>query len=79
MLTSGEIEAICRGDHSDPFGVLGLHADSDGMLWVRTFQPDARAVYVIDISNGNRLAELECKHPNGFFEAPIPRRRNRFG
>ena len=59
------VTAIVEGRHGDPFAVLGLH---DGQL--RTFQPDASAVHVLD-AGGGRLAELERTEATGFFEGPV--------
>ncbi|MCC0011602.1 MAG: 1,4-alpha-glucan branching protein GlgB [Hyphomicrobiaceae bacterium] len=40
--------AIVAGDHADPFGYLGPHADGAGdSVLVRTFQPGAEAVEVV--------------------------------
>src|SRR5919106_1123643 len=39
------IEALVRGDHSDPFSLLGVHDAADGTPLVRTFQPHAGRVW----------------------------------
>ncbi len=78
MLTTSEIEALCKGEHSDPFSALGLHADAEGTLWMRTLQPGARAVSVVDKSTGRSAVELERRHPDGFFEASLGGRREAF-
>ena len=36
MLSKKEVVSLCRGEHGDPFAVLGMHADSKGRLWLRT-------------------------------------------
>ena len=63
-LSPNHIEAILRGRHHDPFGILGPH---DGE--VRVFAPQASDVTVL--SKGNRIA-LERVHPEGFFMGPVP-------
>jgi len=62
---AGAVAAIARGDHGDPFAILGMHASGEGIV-VRTFQPDASAVDVLDAA-GNAVATLERLHADGFF------------
>jgi 1,4-alpha-glucan branching enzyme len=71
------VAALVEGRYGDPFSLLGMHGGGErGPLVVRTFQPGARAVRVV---RGEALvAELDQTHPAGFFEGPIPRRRERF-
>jgi 1,4-alpha-glucan branching enzyme len=78
MLDSRTIDALVQGDHPDPFAALGLHAATDGTLWVRCFQPGARAVWLIDGATGQVLAECVSCHPDGLFEVAVPGRRERF-
>ena len=78
MLPPREIEALLRCEHGDPFRVLGLHADARGTLWLRTLQLGASAVSVIDKTTGRAVAELERRHPEGFFEARLAGRREAF-
>jgi 1,4-alpha-glucan branching enzyme len=79
VLSEKAVTAICYGDHEDPFSVLGMHADRAGELWVRTFQPDAAMVAVIDAWTGERVAELRRRGGEGVFEGKIPGRKDRFG
>jgi 1,4-alpha-glucan branching enzyme len=78
MLDQKEIIALCRAEHSDPYAVLGMHTDADGGLWVRSLQPGASAVAVIDAKTGKQIVELahiEIEGVEGFFEgvdAPPP-------
>jgi 1,4-alpha-glucan branching enzyme len=60
------IEALVRGNHGDPFALLGPHRDGDGQLVVRTFQPQADRVWALDPA-GQALAELSREHPSGLF------------
>lgn len=78
MLDGAAVAALMRAEHGDPFAVLGLHADADGALWIRTVQPGARRVAVVDCVSGRILTDLPCRDPEGFFEGRIPRRRKRF-
>jgi 1,4-alpha-glucan branching enzyme len=68
------IEALVRGDHGDPFALLGPHEDGDGQLVVRTFQPQAERVWMID-QGGRLLAELSREHGEGLYVGPLPDRR----
>lgn len=80
MLDIAQISALLRAEHSDPYAVLGMHQEEDG-LWVRSLQPGARAVAVIDAKTGRQLVELtprEVDGIEGFFEGIVPRRRNYF-
>jgi len=68
-----EIAAIVRGDHGDPFSVLGLHRQGgDGALVARTFQPQASGVAIVDLGSG-RATPLNRIHPEGFFEGVVGR------
>jgi 1,4-alpha-glucan branching enzyme len=67
----GAAEAIAQGRHGDPFAVLGPHATPDGTA-VRTFQPQAQSVAVIDASTGQTLATLRRVHQAGLFAGIIP-------
>ncbi len=77
MLNKAEVLALCRAEHGDPFAVLGLHSDAKKRLWLRTMQPGATAVHVIDADSGEVLTELAQREikslgaPSGFFEASI--------
>jgi 1,4-alpha-glucan branching enzyme len=51
-----DIDAVLSASHPDPFGFFGLHRDEEGFV-LRTFQPGARTVEVIDRA-GSTLAKL---------------------
>lgn len=70
MLHASDIEAICQGQHHDPFAVLGPHAQAAGRLSVRCFLPDALRVVVLN-TLAEPLGELTLRDPRGFFEANI--------
>lgn len=88
MTDNAQVVALCRAEHGDPFAVLGLHADAEGVLWIRSLQPGALAVELIDAATGRPVVTLEQRaldgwefgreSPSGFFEARIPRRRKAF-
>ena len=68
-----EIEAILRGQHGNPFSVLGLHLAGKVPV-VRVFAPDASQVEVID-HRGMPLGLLDRVHPEGFFSGTLPSKR----
>ena len=59
----GAFKAIVQGRYSDPFSVLGLHREGN-VRFVRTFQPAARFVDLID-GSGETLARMERVHNEG--------------
>lgn len=62
--------AVLEARHHDPFGFLGMHQTSQGLV-VRTFQPDALAVEVVGL-DGAVIAKLDRFHEAGFFAGPVP-------
>ncbi|MFO1496351.1 MAG: 1,4-alpha-glucan branching protein GlgB [Lysobacterales bacterium] len=71
MLDAAAIEALLSARHGDPFGVLGLHHDVSGVLWLRVLLPGARSVDVLDVGSTSTVATLEARHPDGVFEARL--------
>lgn len=81
MIDNAEIISLCRAEHGNPYAILGMHTDADKRLWVRSMQPGALAVAVLDAKSGKEVAELKERDIDGvegFFEGVIPRRRNDF-
>jgi 1,4-alpha-glucan branching enzyme len=72
--SSDSIEAILSADHPDPFSFFGMHRDDDG-LFVRTFQPGARAVSVIDRAEGRVVGTLGNLRDSGVFVGKVERER----
>jgi 1,4-alpha-glucan branching enzyme len=64
-------ESLVHGRHHDPFAVLGPHPSGSGQV-VRSFQPAAERVELVDRHAGQVLAELTRVHPAGLFAAPMP-------
>jgi 1,4-alpha-glucan branching enzyme len=71
-------EALVRGDHGDPFAVLGMHELADGGLVVRSFQPQAARVWLIDAVTGRTAGEFSRVQADGLFALPLPDGRSRF-
>jgi len=76
-IDSGAIQAITGAYHGDPFSVLGMHQVNDH-LTVRVFRPDARAVTVEDASQPGKQYPAIQVSADGFFEAIIDDRKERF-
>jgi 1,4-alpha-glucan branching enzyme len=79
--------ALVRGEHGDPFAILGLHplgtledepVDSAGGLAVRAFLPTAESVRVLPAVGGPPPRGMIRLHPDGFFEARFPGVHERF-
>ena len=52
VLDQAQTDAISRGDHDNPFAVLGLHVlDDNGGVVVRTLQPYSEKVEVVNEKN----------------------------
>ncbi len=64
------IEGLVQARHGDPFAVLGPHPVPDGVA-IRTFQPDAQTVQVVDRATGDVLGTLARIHPAGLFHGVI--------
>ncbi len=68
------IQLIARGEHSDPFAVLGPHwTEHDGKrsLAIRAFRPNAAEVNVLWGKKAEAHPAIRI-HPEGVFEAQIP-------
>ncbi len=72
-----EVAAIVEARHGDPFAVLGMHESAAGVS-VRAILPAAERMAVIDSATGGIAAEGVRVHPDGFFIADIPGRREPF-
>ena len=67
-----ELAAFLKASHADPFHTLGMRRAGD-FLAVRVFRPDAASVTVVDAGNHARKFEAVKIHPEGFFEAVLPK------
>ena len=68
----GAIKALLRAEHGDPFAFLGPHREGPAHV-VRTFQPGAVRVWVMDHATGEVTAELSRIHKEGVFAGPTGR------
>src|SRR5688500_3859743 len=72
------VEALVRGDHGDPFALLGMHEAPGGRLVVRTLQPHAGRVWLNEAATGRSAGEMSRRHADGLFVADLPDRKERF-
>jgi len=71
-----QIESVVAGQHDNPFALLGIHQSGRQRI-VRTFQPQAVAVFLVDAA-GEELAPMEQVHESGFFTAIMPPRKRHY-
>jgi 1,4-alpha-glucan branching enzyme len=76
MTDRNEFTAIVQGCHNNPFAVLGPHRRGSDRI-VRTFQPDARQVSLVN-ANGDIIAAMQEIHAGGLFEGRLPPRQRRY-
>ncbi len=74
-LDFAEMTALAEGRHPDPFAVLGPHRVG-AVTSVRTMQPQAGRVELLDRASGAVLAPLSRVHPAGIFAGPLPEPRS---
>jgi len=75
-----DVNLLLSAEHPDPFRVLGMHTVSIGgelRLVVRAFLPGATSAFLAD-EDGKDVADMECGHPDGFYEALLPRGTSSF-
>jgi len=68
--------AVAGGVHPDPFAILGPHRERNARL-VRSFQPQARAVTLVD-RQGEVITPMEKVHPDGIFVGRLPPRTQHY-
>lgn len=81
LLDEQHIITLSRGEHGDPFAVLGPHVVKNGrrtMVVVRAVLPTARRVTVVPLDGQLQPQAMERIHPEGVFEAVFPGQRRLF-
>ena len=68
-VTTSELDAVVRREHTNPHSVLGPHPTGKGLV-VRVYRPGAVGVSV-RLDDG-RIGDLEQIHPGGVFGGLIP-------
>jgi 1,4-alpha-glucan branching enzyme len=75
ILTKEIIRTIIRGEHGDPFAVLGPHALKKGgsdLVVIRAFLPGAEKVSVLPMGSDGPPRSMARIHAEGLFEAVYP-------
>jgi len=73
-----DAETFLRGKCLDVGAWFGMHLVPGEGLWIRAFLPRAQWVEVLDAKSGEPLLDLVMVHPEGLFEAHLPKRRKVF-
>jgi len=76
MTDAASLKALVEGRHNNPFAVLGIQREEGGRI-VRTFQPGATAVSLID-DQGEVMGQLEPELRDGLFSGPMPANRRKY-
>jgi len=70
MISQLEIDAILKGEHNNPFAILGMHEvkiNGASCIAIRTFKPHALEIFVVDLEKDTSY-KMECLNEEGFFE-----------
>jgi 1,4-alpha-glucan branching enzyme len=83
LINPSDLQQIVYSAHWDPFGILGIHetsADGRPARIIRAFMPEGRRAWVVDLTRGEpgERVEMDRVHPDGFFVALFPGRRENF-
>lgn len=70
-------EAIISGNHGDPFSVLGMHKEKDGTMLVRTYQPDSKAVELLEYDSQEKVGDFVKVHDAGLFQIELDKRKHK--
>ncbi|MDH0744957.1 1,4-alpha-glucan branching protein GlgB [Pseudomonas sp. GD03842] len=65
--TAGDMDALIRAEHRDPFSMLGPHSDGKDGQVIRAYLPNALAVRVLSRDGERDLGELKMSDKPGFF------------
>jgi 1,4-alpha-glucan branching enzyme len=75
-LSADTMSALSRGEHGDPFAVLGPHVVQRrraSAVVVRVFLPQARKITILPTLREERPHRMKQIHPDGLFEAVFPK------
>ena len=73
-MSEAEVNRILRGEHNNPFAILGAHKVQLGPIpgvVIRAFLPEADSAAVLSWTGAGRRA-MHKIHPDGYFEAVFP-------
>ena len=71
MSLPSDLDSLIRGQHGDPFSLLGAHVAPDGGVVVRALRPGARAVTLLLRHPHDARVPMTRLHPDGLFEARV--------
>jgi 1,4-alpha-glucan branching enzyme len=66
------MDALVRGQHNDPFSLLGPHVDGSGRVTIRVLRPAAGSVELQLRHPFEKALPMARIHPDGLFEVEIP-------
>ena len=72
MISQAEIDALHKGEHRDPFAVLGLHSE-DGRRIVRAIQPRILSLQLLNAA-GDIIGDMRRLGNTDVFEGELPPR-----
>jgi len=73
MPLSPDLDALVRGQHSDPFRLLGPHVDAvGGPLRIRYFRPGVTSVQLQLRHPAQVTLAMTRRHMDGLFEVDVP-------
>src|SRR6188508_288921 len=71
MPLPSDLDSLIRGQHGDPFRLLGAHVAPDGGVVVRALRPGARGVTLLLRHPDDARVPMTRLHPDGLFEARV--------
>ena len=77
ILTQQNIDDILRNNTKDPFAILGMHWEKEGIS-VRAFAPEARSIVIAEAGSGEAVCIMTRVRDEGIFEAAFSYRKEFF-
>ena len=71
ILTQRTITDILQNNLNDPFDILGMHWEKQGVS-IRVFAPQASSIDVVDLKSGIHAGTMARVHIDGVFEIAFP-------
>jgi 1,4-alpha-glucan branching enzyme len=76
-LTQQNIDDILRNNLKDPFDILGMHLEKEGIC-VRVFAPEAKSIAIAKAGATENLCTMNRVREEGIFEAELPQCKDFF-
>src|SRR5690348_11184907 len=70
VVSDDAVNALLNGDHGAPFDLLGPHQIGTDQVSIRAFNPEARALEVVDEQSAGRTPMARVRN-EGFFEVTV--------